>query len=169
MGNKNAAGEKDYGAVTLIILLANREYFPRISRKLRSYILEINCGNLEPERFQITEPDFVYYRIKLEIKVDSRESYSEKKQHINRKMKQYFDFTSGGEKNTGWEIGRIPEKMAIYNILSGFDDIEEIQYFNVTVFDKNGNELTDGELAEKKELGRMIPMLESTDILVNGN
>jgi hypothetical protein len=169
MGNKNVEGMTDYGAVTLIILLTNREYFPEISQNLRNYILEINCGNLNPERFKITEPDFVYYNIKLAIKVDSKESYSEKKQRINYKLQYYFDLASGGEKNNGWEIGQIPEKMAIYNILSDFEDVNEIQYFNVTVFDKNGNELTEGEISEKKEFGRMIPILGATEISINGS
>jgi hypothetical protein len=167
MGNRNAAGEKAYGEVTLIILLTNREYFPEISQNLRRHILKINCGNLDPEKFRITEPDFVYYSINLVIKVDTKESYSEKKQFITSKIRQYFDLASGGEKNTGWDIGQIPEKMAIYNILSGFEDINEVQYFNITVFDENGNELTDGEIAGKKELGRMIPVLGNTEISIS--
>jgi hypothetical protein len=57
--------------------------------------------------------------------------------------------------------------MAIYNILSGFEDINEVQYFNITVFDENGNELTDGEIAGKKELGRMIPVLGNTEISIS--
>jgi hypothetical protein len=168
MGNKNVEGITDYGAVTLIVLLANREYFPEISQNLRNYILEINCGNLNPDNFRITEPDFVYYNVTLAIRVDAKESYSERKRQINYKLKRYFDLSSGGEKNTGWEIGQIPEKMAIYNILSDFDDVKEVQYFNVTVFDKNGNELTEGEVSERKAFGRMIPILGATEISING-
>jgi hypothetical protein len=169
MGNKNMAGEKAYGAVTLVILLKNREYFPEISQSLRKHILKLNSCSVKPELFYITEPDFVYYYINLTVRGDDKESYSEKKQRINANITQYFNLSWGGEKHNGWDIGQVPEKMAIYNILSDFDDIDEITYFNITVFDRNGNELTEGEIAEKKELGRMIPVLGGTEISIHRN
>jgi hypothetical protein len=169
IGNKNPSGDKDYGAITLVVLLKNMEQFAKVSENLKTYIQDRNCANVPSGKFQIVEPDLIFYSITAIVEIRHREQYGDIQKEVLHKFSRYFDLVLGGETNDGWEIGELPEQMVLYNLLANTSGIEEMKHFYLTVSDRNGNELTEGELEEKKQIGMVIPKLKDAQIIIGGN
>lgn len=143
----NADGEKEYGTVTLVVLTRDCESFPELKEKIRKYILARSCGNVIG-RLNIVPPVRIIYNITVLITAAEYEYINKIQTVIAKRIRSFFDPLSGGTEHNGWDIGTIPRKIMIYNLLDDTEGIERIESFYVSMHKETGDEITEAELNE---------------------
>ncbi len=143
-GGRNHLGEKEYGAVTVAVLLEHMEMFPEISFKIRKYLLESCCANVRPERLRVIPPIPVYCTVTAEIYTENYESVGVLEQQIKHSIESYFDFRRGGD-GKGWNIGSLPNAAAIYERICNVSGVAGINGFYLHMTDENGSEIHERE------------------------
>ena len=149
LSNTNVYGEKEYGAVTLVVLLKDTTSLVEVSRRLKAYFGEQIGANIDPAKFAITKPVFLDYHIYTTVTVKNYYNFSKVQKEITEALTGFFNWTNGGTMGTGWEIGELPDRMDIYNILAGIDDVVQIDSFYMTIKDRDGLDIMEADLEEK--------------------
>lgn len=159
-GGKNNLGEKEYGAVTVVVLLAHMELFPNSSTKIRKALVSNCCANVKPEKLYIIPPRPIFCSIKAEVQTDSYDTVGDLERRIKQTVAEYFDFCTGGD-GKGWNIGSVPDSAAVYERIISVDGAVGISGFYINMTDEDGNEIHEEELEELSQIGMCIPVQKS--------
>ena len=170
LSNVNLSGDREYGAVTLVVLLKDsEESFGQISSRLKHYFDERLGAGMDPSRFAITKPDFLNYYVNATVKVKSQQHFSQTQKEIQEELTHYFDWTDGGQMGNGWEIGELPDRMEIFNVISGIQGVEHVDGFYINVKDQDGSDIMDAELDERIRKGMVVGALAGVIIAASEN
>lgn len=161
LSSRNGRGQKQYGALTMVVLLSDMDNFSKCSDKIRAYIEKKRCLSVRPENFEIIPPWRIYCNISLVIKISDTANESEVQKTIEDRLEEYFDPITGGADAAGWEIGSVPERAGINSVLLGVRGVEMVNHFYLSMLSEDGDEITDAMLGRWKETGMTIPVLKS--------
>lgn len=167
LSNINKNGKKEFGAVTLAVLFREQENFHEISKKIRKHILSKCCGNFPVKKLFIVPPIKIKYNITALIYTEEYNMVSEIQNEIQKNIKNFFDPINGGIEHKGWEIGQIPTKIMIYNILDNALGVVRIESFYMGVCRENGDEITEIELNEIVLGGMAMPETGKLEIEID--
>lgn len=158
LGGQNPRGEKEHGAVTLVVLLRDMDAFPEKSGKIRKYLISHCCANVRPEKLWIIPPCPIYCTVAAEAYTESYDTVGDLEWHIRNTINAYFDFQTGND-GIGWEIGSVPDGTVLYEQIAGVPGVTGISGFYLHMTDEQGNEIHETELSGFARLGMCIPML----------
>ena len=135
-GGKNAQGEKEVGAVTLVIYPKNpqgdKNLFCAVQEEIQKYLASrMDPGILERGQFYITEPKLVEIRVRAEVAVEDFQDIFQVRRRVQERVRTFLDPVYGHFDGGGWSIGQFPDAMQLKNILK---EIPEIAWISKIYF-----------------------------------
>lgn len=127
----NVNGEKEPGAITLVILpkgnLEDNLYFRGVKEEVSSYIKSSNMNVLNKRRkFNIIPPYFTEISVKIEVETFDIDNAFSVKQEIEDSIIKFIDPIKGNFNGQGWEIGEFPLRTQILNSLKNIKRIKKV-------------------------------------------
>lgn len=127
-GGKNIRGEKEPGAVTLVIYPENRQedknLFNAVQEDIRKLLASrMDSGIFERGQFYITEPKMVEVQVKAEVTVGDFQDIFRVRRLAQERIRAFLDPISGHFDGAGWNIGQFPEGIQLQNILKEIPEI----------------------------------------------
>lgn len=127
----NALGEKEPGAITLVVLqngnFGNDLYFNSMKEEIISYLASRNMNILNKRRkFNIISPCFIEISVKVEVETFDLDSVLSVKQEIEETIIRFIDPLKGKFNGQGWGIGELPVRTQILNSLNNINNIKKI-------------------------------------------
>lgn len=127
----NAFGEKEPGAITLVILqngnFGNDLYFNGMKEEILSYLTSRNMNILNKRgKFNIISPCFIEISVKVEVETFDLDSVLSVKQEIEETIIKFIDPLKGKFNGQGWGIGELPVRTQILNSLNNIKNIKKI-------------------------------------------
>ena len=121
-GSINGKGEKEAGAVTLVIYPRNEQgdnnLFYAIQEDIRKYLApRMDQGILERKKFYITEPKLVEICVRAEVTVENFQDIFKVRRRGQESIRAFLDPVNGHFDGAGWSIGQFPEVMQLQHIL----------------------------------------------------
>ncbi|MDQ2085375.1 hypothetical protein RBH29_02840 [Herbivorax sp. ANBcel31] len=134
--NINKMGKKEAGCVTLVLLQRNyrqsETYFAYEREKIEAYFKGKTMETLMPFKFNIIEPDFIEFSIKVWIKVESINYVFEVQREVYEKLEQFLNPINGNFSKKGWDIGNLPNRTQIYTYLKTIKKVNIIDKMFIT-------------------------------------
>lgn len=147
----NQQGMREHGAVTLVLLLEDMSHFRESSEKIRRQLLSAGCGTLRPEQLYLVPPTFLIYHITSRILVSDYDSIASVQAETTEMIRAYFHPVTGGNEQQGWQIGQIPNRMMLRNLLDDRKEVVHIEQFNLRICLENGEELIESAVEQLEE------------------
>lgn len=127
----NVYGEKEPGAITLVILqngnFGNDLYFNGLKENIISYLSSRNMNILNKrKKFNIISPCFIEISVKVEVEAFDLDSVFSIKQDIEGTIIEFIDPLKGKFDKQGWGIGELPVRTQILNSLKNIKNIKKI-------------------------------------------
>lgn len=127
-GGKNAEGEKEPGAITLVIYLKNRQadknLYYAVQEEIRKYLVDrMDTGIVKQGRFYITEPKMVEIQVRAEVMVEDFQDIFAVRRRAQERIRSFLDPVNGHFGGMGWEIGELPNAMQLKNVLKEIPQI----------------------------------------------
>ena len=151
-GGKNAEGEKEAGAVTLVIYPENRQgdqnLFYAVQEDLRKYLApRMDQGLLKRGQFYITEPKLVEIQVRVEVTVDSFQDIFPVRRRVKERIRAFLDPVNGHFDGKGFGIGQFPDALQLQNVLKEIPEIVWISkiYFMTFVNGPKGRQEVEPE------------------------
>lgn len=141
VSHMNQNGEKEPGAITVVVLAKEYDrtydYRAAIKKRVKKYLIE-RCSNMVAisGKLVVIEPKYIEICTNVTVYVESYNDYQRVMQQIEKCMDAYLDPIRGNYDGTGWEIGAIPNRERIYNMIKTVDHILRIQQLNITAFER---------------------------------
>jgi hypothetical protein len=157
LGGRNQQGEREHGAVTLVVLLKDMDRFPEASEKIRAALETRTSSAILGNRLSIVRPLFLAYEITLDLTISGFEKGNSIREALEQLLRKYFHLFHGGNNGSGWEIGDMAAEMDLYGVISNVEGIEKINSFSLTVHGEEQEVLTGGALEEIRTHGNSIP------------
>ncbi len=137
----NFEGEREVGAVTLVLIRSDNSDFSRVKKLVYDYMLpRISGGISSSEKLYITEPEFVCVNVRVSVSVNSMNKVFDTKKAIEEKLGQYLDALNGGFDNSGWRIGNLPNEQQIRSCILGIENIVYIKSLYISLNLASGGE-----------------------------
>ncbi len=152
----NQQGDREYGAVTLVLLFDDMAHFSENSEKIRRQLLTLGCGTLRPEKLFLVPPTFLVYHITGQVLVANYDSIAVVQSQLAEIIRSYFHPVTGGNEQQGWQIGQIPNRMMLRNLMDDCKDVIRIEQFTLRVCLESGEEITESELDRLEEQGMVL-------------
>ncbi|WP_274953302.1 baseplate J/gp47 family protein [Angelakisella massiliensis] len=152
----NGQGQRQYGAVTLVLLFEDMDHFEDNCQRIRRQLLTLGCGGLQKEQLFLVPPTFLVYHITGEVVVTDDRTVAAAQKETAEIVRAYFDPISGGNDRQGWQIGQIPNRMMLRNLLDNHRAVVRIDQFTLRVCLENGEELTESRLNQLEEQGMAL-------------
>ena len=151
-GGKNDRGEKEAGAVTLVIYPENRQgdknFFYAVQEDIRKYLEpRMDPGILKRGQLFITEPKLAEVQVRAEVTVESFHDIFQVRRKGQERIRAFLDPVSGHFDGGGWSIGQFPDAMQLQNILREIPEIKWISkiYFMTFVSGPRGRQEVEPE------------------------
>lgn len=131
-GGKNEQGEKEKGAVTLVVM-PNQEQMSQsqicsVQETIYQYIsTRMDPGILERKQFYIIAPKLAEVKVVAEVIVESFQDVFHVRRKIQKKIEAFLDPMKGHFDGEGWEIGQFPNVMQIQNVIKDVTEVVQIQ------------------------------------------
>lgn len=151
-GGRNARGEKEAGAVTLVIYpkdsQGDKNFFCTVQEEIQKYLASrMEPGILERGQFYITEPKMVEIRVQAEVAVEDFQDIFQVRRKVQDRIRTFLDPVRGHFDGGGWSIGQFPDAMQLQNILKEIPEIAWISkiYFMTFVSGPEGRQEVEPE------------------------
>lgn len=140
--NFNDEGQYELGWVTVIVVPSSSKAKPQPSLLLRQQIekhLRDCAANVVtlPKHLQIVGPVYVEIAIKTTLVAANIEAVFSMEQEAMQKLNAFLHPLTGGYKNRGWTIGRLPCLSDFYVLLGSIPGLDSIKFLSMTVRDTN--------------------------------
>ncbi|MCH5281440.1 MAG: baseplate J/gp47 family protein [Lachnospiraceae bacterium] len=127
-GGKNANGEEEIGAVTLVIYPRNlkndKNLFYAVQEEIRRHLEpRMDPGILAKRQFYITGPKLVEVEVKAEVTVGDFQDIFKVRRKASEHIRTFLDPIRGHFDGGGFEIGEFPDAMQLQNILKEIPQI----------------------------------------------
>lgn len=155
----NGKGEKEYGAVTIVVLLKDEEYFEQMRENIQNAIEEKRCANISINKLKIVKPVYVIFNVKADITVKNYDLISGVRKNISLLLENFFDVLKGNTDSKGWDIGQLPTRIMISGLLTMADGVEWVNELYISLYNEQGNEITDSELQNILRCKMAMPKL----------
>lgn len=138
-GGKNELGEKEVGAVTLVVL-PNQEKISQsqissVQESIYQYVSSrMDPGILARKQFYVISPIIVEVKVIAEVIVNSFQDVFFVRRNIQKKMEQFLDPMKGHFDGDGWEIGQFPNAMQIQNVIKEVPEVIQIRKVYLLTF-----------------------------------
>ncbi len=131
-GGRNARGEREAGAVTLIVLpqeyRSDKSLFYTVQEEIRGYLEpRMDPVILEREQFAVIQPRFVEIEVRAELGVKSFQDIFQVRREAQERLRLFLDPVQGHFDGRGWNIGELPGVMQIQNALKEIPEVMWIQ------------------------------------------
>ncbi|MCH5275798.1 MAG: baseplate J/gp47 family protein [Lachnospiraceae bacterium] len=138
-GGINNKGEKEAGAVTLVIYPQNRQedknLFCAIQEDIRKYLEpRMDQRILDRKQFYIAEPKSVEIWVRAEVTVEDFQDIFQVRRRGQERIRTFLDPVSGHFDGAGWNIGQFPKVMQLQNILKEIPEIAWISQIYIMTF-----------------------------------
>ena len=137
--NRNGFGERMNGYVTLVVLQKDyengRKYFDAVRNQIFDYIKDRMSSNIyEQNRFYITEPQFMELHVTVRLQVAEYNEIFDVRKQVEKRIQDFLNPVTGNFKNTGWEIGEIPNITQISNAIRDIPKICMIEKVSMAAY-----------------------------------
>lgn len=170
-GGRNEQGEKEAGAVTLVVLpehyIENQNIFHSVQETVYQYLApRMDTGIFKRKQFYVVEPKMVEVQVKVELTVKSFQDIFKVRRAVQEKIRLFLDPMKGHFDGKGWEIGQLPNAMQIQNALKEIPEIQWIQkiYFMTYINGIKGRQ--EMELNEIRKHPYILPMSGNHEVIV---
>ena len=144
VSGRNAAGGREHGAVTLVVLKKEYSEFSRIAEAIRNYLKDRISGNIvSGGKLYITEPTFVKIDVRAEIRTRELNGIFELKKNIEKCLGDYFASFSGADGDNAWRLGMLPNEQQIRSALLRLKGVEYIRSLYITMYVSGSGGLTE--------------------------
>lgn len=153
--NCNQYGKKQYGSITLVILQKEfqkgNRYFDKIREQVYEYLQPKIAGNIAMlNHFYIVEPTFLKIHISVSIVVKEFHQVFEVRKNVLQRLEEFLDPIKGNFNQKGWEIGTLPNKTQILNVLKDIKSIYYIKTIRILAYRQENLGMVEVDL-ERKE------------------
>ncbi len=138
-GGKNEQGDKENGAVTLVILpegnAFDKNQFYSVQESIYQYLEpRMDPGIVERKQFYVVEPKLVEVKVITEVVVGSFQDIFQVRRKVQERIQAFLDPMKGHFDGKGWAIGQFPDAMQIQNAIKEIPKIVQIQKVYLVTF-----------------------------------
>lgn len=152
----NSRGEREPGAVTLVLLFDDMDHFSVYSERIERALRETGCCGLAPQKLALVPPVILIYDLNIRIRTADYDAVADLQTGLADLLRAYFDPMTGGNEHQGWQIGQIPTREMLAGLLDDYEPHVRMEQFAVRVSLESGEELTQARLEELEERGMCL-------------
>ena len=170
-GGVNGKGEKEAGAVTLVIYPRNKQgdnnLFYAIQEDIRKYLApRMDQGILEREKFYITEPEMVEVCVRAEVTVGDFQDIFKVRRRGQESLRTFLDPVKGHFGGAGWSIGQFPKAMQLQHILKEIPEVAWISKIYFMTFVNGPGGRTEVEPESIRRHPFVLPYCGKAEVIV---
>ena len=170
-GGINSKGEKEAGAVTLVIYPRNKQgdnnLFYAVQEDIRKYLApRMDQGILERNKFYIIEPELVEVCVRAEVTVEDFQNIFVVRRKGQENIRAFLDPVNGHFGGAGWDIGQFPEAMQLQHILKEISEIAWISKIYLMTFIKGPKGRLEVEPETIRRHPFVLPYCGKADVIV---
>jgi len=130
----NLHGERENGAVTLVVLKSPDARFSRIRQDLMDYLTPRTAGGIAmADRLAITEPEFVSVNVRAVIAVQSTGDVWSVKKEVEERLRTLLDGAENGS-DLASRLGRLPGEQQLRSCIMRTPKVAYLQSIYVTTY-----------------------------------
>ena len=161
--NCTAAGKKEFGYITLVLLMREywlgRKYFDYTRKVVEEYLRRhMNEQLFEQQRFKIVEPEYIVINVNITIVVKEYNKVFEVKEKVSRCIEEFLDPVDGNFDGKGWNIGESPSENQIQNAVKDIKDIVYIKNVRIDAYSHGSNGRTEIDYERYKTRPFVLPV-----------
>ncbi len=171
-GGRNEEGEKEPGAVTLVILpegdQMDKSQITSIQESIRQYLIpRMDPGIVTRKQFYVTGPKLVEVKVMAEVVIKSFQEVFQVRRRVQEQISRFLDPMNGHFDGNGWAIGQFPGAMQLRNAIKEIPEIVQIRkvYLVALVNGPKGRQEVDPEIIAKHPY--ILPVSGNHEIIVN--
>lgn len=168
---KNDKGERQVGAVTLVVLPKNRQedksLFCAVQADIRKYLMpRMDPGMLAGGLFYITEPKLVEVQVRAEVIVGDFQDIFPVRRRAKECISAFLDPASGHFNGSGWDIGQLPDAMQLRNLLKEIPEVEWISKIYLMTFISGPRGKQEVEPEDIRKHPYVLPLCGEIEVVV---
>lgn len=170
-GGKNAKGEKEAGAVTLVIYpkdgYDDKEFLHAVQKDICNHLApRMDQGILTRGQLYITEPKMAEIHVRAEVTVEDFQDIFQVRHSAQQKIRNFLDPVKGHFDGGGWEIGQFPDALQLQNVLKEIPKTTWISkiYLMTYVTGNKGRQEVDPEYIRRHPY--VLPNCEKVEVVV---
>lgn len=138
-GGRNETGEKEAGAVTLVVLPGgdglDKSRVSSIQEMIYQYLAaRMDAGIVRRKQFYVTGPKLVEVKVTAEVVIESFQDVFQVRRKIQERIETFLDPMKGHFDGKGWEIGQFPGAMQVQNAIKEIPEIVQIRKVYLVAF-----------------------------------
>ncbi len=170
-GGKNDKGEREPGAVTLVVYpqkhLRDKSFFCSVREEILRYLgPRMDQGILERGQFYVVEPKMVEIQVKAEVTVSGFQTIFQMRRRVGERIRAFLDPMKGHFDGKGWEIGQLPNMLQIQNILKDIPEIVWISRIYLLAFVNGPRGRQEADLEQIRRHPYVLPVCGDVDVAV---
>lgn len=172
--NRDIYGNRQVGAVTLVLLLQDYQnssaYFNEFRLSILDYLKDkISVSLLKNDRLRLITPQFVRICITADLYVRSFNDVFETKRQVAERLQQFLDPMTGNFSGHGFEIGQLPNRSQIEAVLKEIDQVQVVKNLILVGEIKQGNSIQHLNMDQVAKLSYVLPLngKHSIDVFVD--
>lgn len=170
-GGRNDKGEKESGAVTLVVYPKNyqgdKNIFYAVQEDIFNYLgSRMDQGILNRGQFYIVEPKLVEIQVRAEITVGSFQDIFKVRRKVQERVQLFLDPVKGHFDGNGWNIGQLPNAMQLQNILKEIPEIVWISKVYLMTFINGPKGKQEVELTDISKHPYVLPTSGNVEVVV---
>lgn len=170
-GGRNEEGEKEAGAVTLVVLpegdRLDKSQVSAIQETIYQYLTpRMDPGIVKRKQFYVTGPKLVEVKVIAEVVTGSFQEIFQVRRKVQERIETFLDPMCGHFDGKGWNIGQFPGAMQIQNAIKEIPEIIQIRkvYLVTFVSGPKGRQEVDPETIGRHPY--ILPVSGAHEILV---
>ncbi len=168
-GGRNDKGEKEPGAVTLVVYpqnhLNDKSFFSSVQEEIYRYMLpRMDQGLLQRRQFYVVEPKIVEIQAKTEVTVSEFQNIFQVRRRIGERIRSFLDPMKGHFDGKGWDIGQLPDTIQIRNILKDIPEIVWISKIYLLAFVNGPRGRQEADLEQIRRHPYVLPVCGDVDV-----
>ena len=170
-GGRNMDGEKESGAVTLVVLpqgdYMDKSLTSSVQETIYQYLQSrMDSAIVKRKQFYVTGPKLVEVKVMVEVVVESFQEVFQVRRKIQERIQTFLDPMKGHFDGKGWNIGQFPGVMQIQNAMKEIPEILQIRkvYLVTYVSGPKGRQEVDPETIRMHPY--ILPVSGTHEVLV---
>ena len=162
----NIHGEKEGGAVTLVILKDGETEFSRIRSDVLHYLTPRIAGGIAMHgKLYVTEPEFVRVNVRAVIAVRSTNDVYSVKKAVEERLRDLLDGNAAGE-SLGSRIGRLPGEQQLRSCIMSLDKVVHLSSIYMTTYVAGAEGFAEIDTENLKRRKYILPANGTHDITI---
>lgn len=143
-------------------------YFSEIKNNVLSEIINkapvtMAAGN----KISVEQAVYAEISVRIHIMVESYNDYQEVYKSVEESLEKFLDPISGGNDGKGFNIGEMPSKTKIYNIIKKIEKIKSIDSIHINCFEIINGERTEINYSTAEAAGVCVPVNGKHEIYID--